>query len=767
MNLSPSTSIGIKTSVKTTSVFLVTATLLIGTGVGQAADAIGEYTNNTEDKAPLTLQPVSVIGTRTERSLDEVPATVSITTEADIENTLVRDIADLVRFEPGVSVGGTGSRFGLSDFIIRGIGGNRVLVLVDGVRVPDTFSFGPFLSARRDFVDVDSLRQVEIIRGPTSSLYGSDALGGVVAFNTKTPLDYLREKDYYGSLKMGYSSDDDSVVSTATFAAGDERLSGLVIYTRREGNETDNTGRVGGTGPTRERPDRQSVDNDNIIAKVRFSPNEHHTFTASTQYLNNDSDINIFSDYNELTRGTTVNSRDGNDERTRELWSLMYDFRGDLIVADHIKAHVYQQTSKTTQDTDEIRTLPNFATQTRQRSSRFEQELTGAELQFNKSFTLGASTHLLTYGTSYTITDSEELRNGATFDSTGNNVPEFFPFPTRGFPVTEVTQSAFFLQDEVGFFDDALLLSPGIRYDRFDADVNADSIFITGNPGTPTPEDYSDSEVTARIGAVYKVTDKFSVYAHFSEGFRAPPYGDVNVGFSNLIGGYKTVSNTDLKSERSRGLELGLRFNGDDGELHLALYRNKYTDFIDSLVPAPQFLGTGGVDPVDNLLTFQSVNRANVTIKGAELSGKYYLEGLSPSLRGLYVRAAIAYADGEDTDRNEPINDIEPLTGIFGAGYKAAGDRWGADIIWTLVDEKKASDIDQNNPRLATPGYGIVDVMGYINVNQRTRINVGLFNLGDKSYIRWADTRDIEADAVQRFSQPGFNAGASVQVAFW
>ena len=103
------------------------------------------------------------------------------------------DIADLVRFEPGVSVSGTGSRFGLTGFKIRGIGGNRVLTLIDGVRVPDEFSFGPFLSARRDFVDIDSLKRLEIARGPISSLYGSDALGGVVALATKEPGDQLGE----------------------------------------------------------------------------------------------------------------------------------------------------------------------------------------------------------------------------------------------------------------------------------------------------------------------------------------------------------------------------------------------------------------------------------------------------------------------------------------------------------------------------------------------------------------------------------------------
>ena len=139
----------------------------------------------------ISLETVTVIATRTVRSLDELASTVSVKTAGDLERELARDISDLVRFEPGVTVAGAGSRFGLTGFSIRGIGGNRVLTMIDGIRVPEEFSFGPFLSARRDYVDMDSLSRAEIARGPVSSLYGSDALGGVVALTTRQPSDYL------------------------------------------------------------------------------------------------------------------------------------------------------------------------------------------------------------------------------------------------------------------------------------------------------------------------------------------------------------------------------------------------------------------------------------------------------------------------------------------------------------------------------------------------------------------------------------------------
>ena len=175
------------------------------------------------------IDTVTVVGTRTERKLEEVAATITVKDREDIEREMVRDMADLIRFEPGVTVAGTGSRFGLTSFNIRGIGGNRVLTMIDGVRVPDEFSFGPFLSARRDFVDVDSLDQVEIARGPISTLYGSDALGGVVAMRTLGPEDFLGDRSIHLGAKLGYSSADSSLVSRLS-VAGDfnDAASGLL-----------------------------------------------------------------------------------------------------------------------------------------------------------------------------------------------------------------------------------------------------------------------------------------------------------------------------------------------------------------------------------------------------------------------------------------------------------------------------------------------------------------------------------------------------------
>ena len=721
-----------------------------------AGVAFAEATEEGEEGADET---ITVVATRTERQLDAVAATVSVKTAEQIEEELVRDIADLVRFEPGISVAGTGSRFGLSGFRIRGIGGNRVLTLIDGVRVPDEFSFGPFLSARRDLVDIDSLRRAEIARGPVSALWGSDALGGAVSFTTKSPRDRLDPDDAFAAaFKGGHSSADGSTVGTVDLAAARGAFSAMLLYTRRSGHETDTAGAVAGTGADREKPDPQENTLDNIVAKVVFSPSERHRLSLGVDRYANDTTSEILSDYGSMVFGTTVNRRDANDARQRQRVSLAYRYAGPLAIADRIDLTLYRQTGETTQRTREERTTRTRTMQTRQRDSFYEQRIDGMVVQFGKRFAAGGIDHALTYGAEHFVTRNAGLRDGGTFDAAGGPVREFSPLPTRDFPLTDVAQTAIFVQDEIELLDGALSLSPGLRFDRFEADAEADAIYLSGNPGSATPEDYGDSEVTAKIGAVYRFNPAFSAYAGYSEGFRAPPYDDVNVGFTNFLGGYKTVANPDLESERSRGLEIGARYASDAGELHWSLFRNDYEDFIESFALAPRFLRSGGIDPADGLRTFQSINRASVRIHGSELSGAVVFGS------GFSGRLAVAYADGEDRDATAPLSSVDPLTTVLGIGYDAPGGRWGGQLVGTLVRGKDAADIDPADGRPTTAGYGIVDLLAHMNLGNRARVHVGLFNLTDKTYVRWADTASIGADATARFTQPGRNAAVSVRV---
>ena len=97
------------------------------------------------------------------------------------------DISEALRYESNIHMEHAGNRFGATGINIRGMGGNRVAIEVDGVPISDQFDIGSYSQASALFPDVALIQSIEILNGPASTLYGSDALGGVVSINTWDP----------------------------------------------------------------------------------------------------------------------------------------------------------------------------------------------------------------------------------------------------------------------------------------------------------------------------------------------------------------------------------------------------------------------------------------------------------------------------------------------------------------------------------------------------------------------------------------------------
>lgn len=167
----------------------------------------------------MALDQITVSATRQAQEVVTVPSTVSVHSREQLDRNNVNTIRDLVRYEPGVSVGGAGQRAGTTGYNIRGIDGNRIMTQVDGVEVPDSFFTGPYAQTHRNYVDPEIVKRVEILRGPASALYGSSAIGGVVSYYTLDPDDIIKPgKDVGARLKTGYSSADESWLNSATVA---------------------------------------------------------------------------------------------------------------------------------------------------------------------------------------------------------------------------------------------------------------------------------------------------------------------------------------------------------------------------------------------------------------------------------------------------------------------------------------------------------------------------------------------------------------------
>lgn len=713
---------------------------------------------------------ITVTASRIERNTDEVTNTVSVIGEEQIDKESARNIKDLIRYEPGVSVEGSG-RFGFSGFKIRGIGGGRILTLIDGAPLANEFSFGPNLSARRNFVDLDALKTVEIVRGSSSSLYGSNALGGTVSFITKDPEDYfgLNDDNYYTSYKGGYSSEDSSQHHTVTYATGNETLQAMFIGTYRNLSELETYFDDNTSGAVRTSANPQEAENTNFFAKFLYRLAKNHELRLILESFDGEVDTNVLSSAGSVVFGTVKQSVLANDERTRARYSLQYQYDSTTALSDNIMLDLYRQRSETDQFTFEDRLPPSGIQQTRNRQSFYEQTNTGLKLQVNKAFDSDID-HWISYGLDWDQSDTETLRLGSTFNTAdGTPVPEFSNFPTRDFPNSEYTSYGLFVQDEIRFNDGAFRLVPSLRYDRFELEPTVDSIYLSGNTGSPTPAAYHESEVSAKLGAIYQFNKSWSLFAQYSEGFKAPPIDAVNTGFTNFAGGYTTLPNPDLKPESSESYEIGLRNYNDNRFFEVTFYQNDYESFIESLT-------VKGFNPATGLLEFQARNLPSATIDGIEIKGGLELKSLSESFDNFSLRYAYAFSDGEggseEDSPEQPIDSIDPQQFIAGLAFDDSDEAWGTELIWILTDRKNSKDIDSSGLQpgevpFETPGRGTLDLLGYYHVNDHLRINWAVFNATDKLYWLSGNTiGQLETDNNRRLSESGRSFSVTVKYEF-
>ncbi|MEO0996708.1 MAG: TonB-dependent hemoglobin/transferrin/lactoferrin family receptor [Pseudomonadota bacterium] len=676
----------------------------------------------------------------------ELAARVTVIDETRIAEELAQTIDDLVRYEPGVDVVDQGSRFGFSGFSIRGVGGNRVQIEVDGVATPDAFAIGSFSNASRDFVDIANIKQIEIVRGPASALFGSDALGGVVSFVTRGPFDYVGDTPAHIDVSAGYNGVDASTVTGLTAAAGNGDIAALLRLTQRQGEERDTPG-----------ADPLDAASLNVLGKLAFADMAGATLELSLEYFDTDSTTEVDSlegrqDFTASFGFPYVIDTDtvqGDDRRRRSRLSLSQVWSDGVGPVDFLRWRLYRQDSETSQDTFESRRslIAGQSERTqRRRSFQYEEALTGFELNAASSLVTGAIRHELAYGVEFETEDTEQLRDGIETNPDDGTVsrqvgPDLFP--VRDFPVSTTRRFGAYLQDSIAL--GPLSLIPGLRWDRFDISPEPDSVFTDDNPGIVT-RGLDASELSPKLGAILDIGTRWQLYGQYAEGFRAPPVNDVNVGFTNLQFGYTTIPNPDLEPETSAGYEFGVRFTGERSSFDISYFSTKYDDFIESFQVVD-------FDPVAQLLIFQSVNLDEVDIDGAELRA---VVAPAPLPAGLTLNLAAAYAEGKDRRSGRPLGSIAPLNAVAGIDYDAPNGRWGVSTLARGAARQTDLDTGDSTP-LSPAGYVVYDATAYFNANDRLRLRAGLYNLSDHRYTAYLDVQGIPADTLnpQRFERPG------------
>lgn len=737
------------------------------TSVFASIDADETYIKNTsarvESDSESYVETITVSGTKTARRINEIAASVTTITSERIDALGANNIRDILRYEPGVSVEGSG-RYGLSSFNIRGINGDRVLILVDGIPIADEFSFGPNLSARRDFVDVDLIQSVDIVRGPASTLYGSDAIGGVVAFQTKDPKDLIPDNDAFaGRAKLGYVSQSNESYANAMLAGLEGNWQWLLNATIREGEETRSFYDDNEMGDARNSADPQTNNAQSLLAKLIYQANKGHKIALIGEHVTQSSNTDLQSEVTTVVVGTTTLSSLGFDEQERSRISMRYLYEASS--ASHLKrieAQTFYQNSLTKQRSELTRVslTPNSTPFFRTRDSEFEQTSKGMHMQIDHGFTWGAE-HYLIYGISVEENQSMALRTGQTLDiASGQNIPEFSVFPARDFPISTLFEKAIFIQDEIQLLNGALLISPGLRYDTFKLRPEVDELFSEANPGVSVSE-FDDNQLSTKLGAIYNISENYSFWLQYAEGFRIPPMDDVNVGFTNFLGRYTSLSNPNLKPESVASVELGLRGTSYNDAVNwsISAYRNDYDNFIESLA----FVGISE----NGFTQFQAINLDAVEISGLEGQISWSLEETFASAANWQLRVSYSIQDSENKATGEDVESILPSQAVAGIQYQDYSDPWRIELVATYTESAQAIGGSGELPFFEAPSHTTFDLLGHYRINQHITINGGIFNITDKEYWLASEVKgQSESANLKPLSAVGRNASVNVVMTF-
>lgn len=704
---------------KATLLASVTGVALLA-GVARASEPAVSVAEPAE-----TADVITIFATRNPTEAFEYPGSVTVLERELIEDFNLSSISELFVAVPGANFDSGPRRTGDTPSV-RGVGGGGVLIYFDGARQN-------FISGHdgRAFIDPELLKAVEVVRGPTSALYGSGALGGVIAFRTITADDVLSEGETAAvRLGAGYQSVNEEwrYTGTGVFRTPDGAFDAIGSLTFRESGDI-----ALGSG------DDLPADDEILssLLKATARPADGLQVSATWQRFDGETvDPSNPQGANTAGSGNALVDRSIDGETIQGVLS----FRpADSNLID-LNLTAYSNT--TTVEEAEVDTS---------RVVEREVETLGFALDNRSRFSVGERLGVvLTYGGEYYV---DEQTGTDTDEADGSR---------GGVPDAESRFTGVFAQAEIEAVrplgaPGVLTLIPGVRWDRFE------------NEAIDQP-DTDDDAVSPKVGLSYAPVPQILIFANWAEAFRAPNFNEIyadGVHFSlpdpaapagpPVFVSNDFVTNEDLGPEESETIEFGLGvdfegvFGASDRLTAKASYYNSQVDDLINLevnIPAgcfgAPFPVCGSGEAFGNYSRYANIQ--NAEIDGVEVEVSYASDLF-------YARANFSSIDGEDRDTGEHIGSLQPDTAFIDAGFRlaAADARIGGRV--TLADEFDKSD-DANEFR---DGYAKGDVYlvwtpQYAGL-KGVRVDLGVDNVTDADY-------EVIAAGV---SQPGRNYKAAVR----
>ena len=631
------------------------------------------------------------------------PASAEVVPEADLSGERApRSLADALESVTGVMVQKTG--YGQASPYLRGLTGFRTLLLVDGIRLNNAaFRDGPnqYLAT----VDHLSLARAEVVRGPSSVLYGSDSMGGTVNLIPREPL-FEDEGGGFGGrfFERLASAERSSVTRLEAHGVAGPDVAFLAGVDRKVfGDLRSGGGRLPDTG----------YDEWDADARVRWRAADRLEFTLGFQHVAQDDVPRTHKTIHSRSwHGTTVGSELRRDlDQTRDLLSLRARMAEPFEAVEELVATFSWQR----QDEVQLRDRTGH----RRDRQGFTVSTLGLTVQAASATAIGR----LTYGFD-AYRDSVDSLSEKIDPTTGAVTSRAIQGPVADDATYDLL--GVFVQDEIAVRDDFRVLV-GVRGTRARADANRVQDPVTGDA---IALDDSWSAVVGSLRATYTGLTDTNLWAGVSQGFRAPNLSDLTRLDTARTNEVETPS-PGLDPERSLTFELGATWTGESVRAEVTVFRTELRALI-------QRFPTG--EMIDGAMEVTKANVGDGWTQGIEAGAEADLGA------GFTAFGSVAWIAGKaDTyPTSDPVLErvhldrLPPLCGRIGGSYRHESGLTARAVLRFAAKADRLSPRDEEDtqriPPGGTPGYGVLDLSASYPVTEFADVTLGVENLTDRSY---------------------------------
>ena len=640
---------------------------------------------------------------------DELEESVAFSPAAALEN------------EPGISMKNDAPW--ATSLNIRGMNEQRIVALIDGNRIETATD----LAAGLSLVDFTDLERIEVIKGASSLLYGTGAMGGVVNFISKKA--HFADQFYAsGNFTGGYQSVNNLFSRKVSVNTG-SKIWKFHLSGRMRNAENIQT-------PKGVLPNSQFTDN-SIAAAFGLRPFKNHELSLQFQRFFGE-DIGIpggspFPGPAEATypkeKRTLYSGKYTMNELTPSLKKLSLKYYHQYILRD---VELIPNIQKVT---------PNARITPKKTLPKGNHYTDGAQLKTNWN---AFDEHRITAGIDLwqrrLNTSREKYIMKEPLDAGGNPVDTINIIKgEKPMPDATYGSAGLFLQDQFSLINEKLDLTLGLRYDliRVTNEKALDPVYLIMNGAEMDPvpnqritfpeQTVYNKSWSANIGMLYALTNDMDLTLSLGRSFRAPSieerYKYIDLGSSVKLG------DPNLKPEEGYSLDMGFRIWKPKINFKINGYLNSFSNLI---VEKPgEFVYTyntgAGAGTKDTLPALINSNVSKALLYGFDMQTNYNI------VRNTVLYAKASFVRGRDTKNNENLPLIPPLNGILGIKYRIPGIA-SVDFSVNLHDDQKKTAEDEQE----TPGYAVYNLVlssSEFDLNMpRIKFTAGIKNIFDRAY---------------------------------